>query len=465
MENSKSNKTYGIVFKDKIGYAMGDAACALSFSLIGSYLQMFYTDVLYISTTKIMVLFMVARVWDAINDPLWGMFIDKKSAGKNGKFRPYLRWLSVPVGICAVLMFTKIPGLTDNQYLIYAYVTYIGYGMMYTAINIPYGSLASVITTDEGERSSLSVFRSIGAGLGGLPSQILLPLMVYSTVAGTDVLDGNKLTIGVACMSVLGVIAYNFCYKNTKERVVHTQPQVAVKNKMGKTIFRLFTNRAFVSLCVASMLLIALQQYNATLYNYLFKSYFERPELYTLVTIFTYLPMAVLIPFASKMVKRWGKKELCGWGAVFSVFANLGLYLLHTESVVVFFAMCFLSGLGISFFTLEVWAIVTDLVDYQETLTGKREEGIVYASFSFTRKLGQAIAGVLGTGVLGLIGYDAHNITDEVIEKMYDAATIVPTILALGMAISLVFFFPLTKKKLGEIYSKKAQISTESDSE
>lgn len=441
--------------KDKMGYALGDAACCLTFSLIGAYLQMFYTDVLYISASKIVILFLVARIWDAINDPIWGAIIDRRPAGKNGKFKPYLRWLSFPLAVATILMFTKIPGLTENQYLIYAYVTYIGYGMLYTAINIPYGSLASVITTDENERSSLSIFRSIGAGIGGLPSTVLLPLMVYSEVAGSQVLDSTKLVIGVTAMSLLSVVAFNLCYKYTVERVQRAATiQGTNKADFKKTLIQLCKNRAFVSLCLASMFLIAMQQYVQTLYNYLFKDYFERPELYFMVTVFTYLPMAVLIPMAGKLVKRWGKKELCGLGAAFSAIANLALFVLQTDSVVVFFSMCFLSGLGISFFTLEVWAIVTDLVDYHAKLTGKKEEGVLYAVFSFTRKLGQTIAGTLGAGVLGLIGYDATNITDDVVDKMYDVATLIPALLVLAMAILLIFVFPLSKKKLAEIYSR-----------
>lgn len=458
MEKSiESTKTYGIQFKDKMGYAMGDAAGAFSFALIGSFLQLFYTDVLLIDAGKLVLLFLVSKVWDAVNDPIWGALIDRRNPTKNGKFRPYLRWLSFPLAVATVLMFVKIPGLSENQYLIYAYITYIGYGMIYTGINIPYGSLASVITSDESERSSLSVFRSIGGGLGGLPSQILLPLLVYSAVLGSDtkVLDGTKLVIGVAVLSICSVISYNICYKYTVERITRVQNNDGPKPDLRKTLLSLIKNRAFVALCFASMFLIAMQQYNLTLYNYLFINYFQKPQLYTVVTIVTYRPMVMLIPLVSKMVKRWGKKELCGLGAILSVFANVGLMLIKTESIPVFLIFCFISGLGINFFVLEVWAMVTDLVDYHEKRTGMREEGVLYAVFSFARKLGQGLAATLGSLVLSLIGYDATNITDTVIEKMYMVATVVPTILVAGMAFFIVVVFPLNKKKLAEIYSKQ----------
>lgn len=164
---SEKSLTHGIKFKDKIGYAMGDMGGLLTFSLIGAFQNKFYTDVLHIQPAKIVVLILVARLWDAINDPIWGAFIDSRKPTKQGKFRPYVFWFSIPLAVSAVLMFTVIPNLSEAKYLLFAYITYILYGMMYTCVNIPYGSLASVVTDDEKERSSLSMWRSIGAGLCG----------------------------------------------------------------------------------------------------------------------------------------------------------------------------------------------------------------------------------------------------------------------------------------------------------
>lgn len=459
-------RTYGIGLGDKIGYAFGDAAGVMTFALVGSFLQMFYTNVLLIDERKVMVLFIIARLWDAINDPMWGSFIDKRGGGKNGKFRPYLRWFSTPLAIFGILMFVKIPGLTETQYLIYAYVTYIGYGMLYTVVNIPYGSMASVITTDLQERSALSMFRSVGAGLGGLPAQILLPLFVYTTVTLSEVdergnpitkkiLHGDKLLVGVVILGVISVIVYQFCYKMTKERVV-SPPNTEKKVKTTKTIKALFKNRPFIALCIASMLLIAVQQFTQTAYNYLFLDYFQKPKLYSLVTVFTYLPMALLLPVLQKIVRRFGKKEVCAVGMALSFLANLALWLISTESVVVFFALCFVSGLGMTFFVLEVWALVTDVIDYHEILSGQRDEGTSYAFFSFTRKLGQTIAGVLGTGILTFAGYDPENVTGEAVKKLYSASTALPAAMCLVMAVTLGVLYPLTKKKLQEMQEKKS---------
>lgn len=460
-------KTYGIGLRDKVGYALGDAAGLLTFALVGSFLQMFYTNVLVIDPDKVMTLFIAARLWDAVNDPIWGAIVDKRGGGKNGKFRPYLRRFSLPLALFGVLMFVKIPGLSETQYLIFAYVTYIGYGMLYTIVNIPYGSMASVITTDLQERSALSMFRSIGAGFGGLPAQILLPLFVYKTVEklvtnpdGTQqlkkvqVLEGNKLLLGVIILGVLSVVVYQLCYKMTTERV-QSLPGTEKKVNVGKTVKSLFKNRPFIALCLASMLLIATQQFTQTAYNYLFLDYFQKPKLYALVTVFTYLPMALLLPVLQKIVRRFGKKEICAAGMVLSFAANFVLWLIGTKSVVVFFALCFLSGLGMTFFVLEVWALVTDVIDYQEILSGQRDEGTSYAFFSFTRKLGQTIAGILGTKILVFAGYDPTNVTAAATEKLYNLSTVLPAVMCLVMAVSLDILYPLTKKKLQEMHEAK----------
>ena len=122
---SEKSLTHGIKFKDKIGYAMGDIGGLLTFSLIGAFQNKFYTDVLHIQPAKIVVLILVARLWDAINDPIWGAFIDSRKPTKQGKFRPYVFWFSIPLAVSAVLMFTVIPNLSEAKYLLFAYITYI----------------------------------------------------------------------------------------------------------------------------------------------------------------------------------------------------------------------------------------------------------------------------------------------------------------------------------------------------
>ncbi|MDE5604476.1 MAG: glycoside-pentoside-hexuronide (GPH):cation symporter [Eubacterium sp.] len=464
----ENSLTHGIKFKDKLGYAMGDMGGLLTFSLIGAFQNKFYTDVLHISPAKIMVLILVARLWDAINDPIWGAFIDSRKPTRHGRFRPYIFWFSIPLAVSAVLMFTIIPNLDEAKYLLFAYVTYILYGMMYTAVNIPYGSLASVVTDDEKERSSLSMWRSIGAGIGGLPGTILLPMIVYTTTIGADgtkiqTLNGTKLTIGVLILSVISVAIYFGHYKLTKERIAPPKKQKSNYNAF-KTISDLVKNRPFVMLCLASMLLIAFQFYYQSTYTYLFADYYHSAGLYSMVTICTYLPMAILIPIMNKLIDKFGKKELCAYGLAFAAIVSFILFFIKTSNPYVFLVFTFFSGLGQTFLVLEVWALVMDVIDYHEIRTHRREEGTAYAFFSFTRKLGQTLAGVGLNALLAFISYDGEAsangqlLPQAVLDRLYNISTLVPAIALALMAVIIAFGYNLSKKKLAVLHTELEEI-------
>lgn len=459
-----NRQTHGIKAIDKIGYALGDMGGILTFSLVNSFLTMFYTDILGIATASITVLMLVARIWDAVNDPMWGAFLDSRRPTKHGRFRPYILGMSVPLAIAAFFMFFKIPGLSEKQYLIYAYVTYIIYGMMYTGVNIPYGSLASVITDDEIERSSLSMWRSVGAGVGGLPAQILLPLFVYSTVAGVGntakVLDSNKLSIAVGGLSLVTVITFFVHFKLTKERITISPNQAKSNYNLFRSVRMLMKNKPFIALCGVSMLLICFQMYTQTVYNYLFKNFYEKPGLYSIVTICTYLPMAMFLPVIGKLVRKFGKKEICSAGIAFAAVVNIVMYLFGFTALsanpYLFLVMTFLSGAGQTFLVLEIWAMVMDVIDYHELLSGRREESTAYSFYSFVRKLGQTAAGAGVPAILGIIGYDGKlsNQPAEVIEKLYGIATLVPAIILIALFVILFFGYKFSKKELEKMHAK-----------
>lgn len=476
---SELQATHGIKLKDKVGYALGDAGGLLTFSLIGSFLTVFYTDVLKIPFGQITVLMLVARIWDAINDPLWGAFIDSRKPTKWGRFRPYIFWFSIPLAVAAGLMFTKFDFIPESKYIVFAYITYIFYGMMYTAVNIPYGSLASVVTDDELERSSLSMWRSIGAGVGGLPGQILLPMFVYSVVRdakGNEVLDeagnvvkvlnGNVFTLAVIALAAFSILVYFLHFKLTKERVVLPAKQADKNYNLFKTIKDLFSNPPFVALCIVSMLLIAFQMYYQTAFNYLFKDYFAKPGLYAVVTVCTYGPMALFLPFMGKLIRKFGKKEICAVGLAFAAVVNILLFAIRgtalSHNPYVFLAFTFFSGMGQTFLVLEVWALVMDVIDYHELRTGRREEGTAYSLYSFTRKLGQTLAGVGVPLLLSLIGYDSDRVglgqSKEVLDKLYDMSTLVPAITLAVMSLILFFGYSLSKKKLATLHEELAEL-------
>lgn len=462
METSYISRTSGIGTRDKIGYAMGDLASLLVFGLVQSVLQKYYTDVLGIGVVSIMVMFIIARVWDAINDPLWGRIIDRIPPAPDGRYRRWLKTLAVPVALSAVLMFVKIPGLSEGGYLAYAYVTYILFGMLYTGINIPYGSLAQVITSDDRERSSLSVFRSIGSTFGAMPAMLLISFCYVKNANGTSVMSYGKILTGAAVIAALSVAAYLLCYRWTTERVP-TKPAPKEKGQTWKVIKLLLHSRPYMAVCLVGMLFLAAQMFSQSYNTYLFNYYFNAPGLSMMPTVCQYLPVAVIMLFAGKLGARFGRREVCAYGMLMAGVCNLALYLVGGTNVWMFLAVCLLSGVGNAFIFLLVWAIATDAIDYNEVSYGLHDEATSYAFFTFMRKLGQTIAAILVNMALLRIGYtdnvlNTANITGGTLDMMFTDSVLIPAVLYFLIFVILRFMYPLGREKIAQLQKEKEKL-------
>ena len=462
METSYISRTSGIDTRDKIGYAMGDLASLLVFGLVQSVLQKYYTDVLGIGVVSIMVMFIIARVWDAINDPLWGRIIDRIPPAPDGRYRRWLKTLAVPVALSAVLMFVKIPGLSEGGYLAYAYVTYILFGMLYTGINIPYGSLAQVITSDDRERSSLSVFRSIGSTFGAMPAMLLISFCYVKNANGTSVMSYGKILMGAAVIAALSVAAYLLCYRWTTERVP-TKPAPKEKGQTWKVIKILLHSRPYMAVCLVGMLFLAAQMFSQSYNTYLFNYYFNAPGLSMMPTVCQYLPVAIIMLFAGKLGARFGRREVCAYGMLMAGVCNLALYLVGGTNVWMFLAVCLLSGVGNAFIFLLVWAIATDAIDYNEVSYGLHDEATSYAFFTFMRKLGQTIAAILVNMALLRIGYtdnvlNTANITGGTLDMMFTDSVLIPAVLYFLIFVILRFMYPLGREKIAQLQKEKEKL-------
>ena len=464
MEESYISRTSGIRMKDKIGYAMGDVGSCLVFGLVQSVLQRFYTDILQIGIVNIMVMMIVARIWDAINDPIWGRLIDGAKVKQNGRYRRWIKYFAIPVAASAVLMFIRFEGLSPAGYLVYAYITYILFGMLYTCINIPYGSMAQVITSSDKERSSLSVFRSIGSTFGALPAMALISFYAVVGEKGNRHMDYTRTLTGVIVIAVLSIAAYFLCYAWSKERVSYT-PAPKQKGQTMKVIKTLLKSRPFVAVCIASMLFLAAQMFQTGYYSYLFDYYFESP-LFMVSQVCIYLPVAIVMFFASKLGNKFGRRDVCAYGVLFAAIVNFVLFLLHTENVYVYLAFCLMTGFGTAFIFLLVWALATDAIDYNEVKYRLHDEATSYSFYSFMRKLGQTVAAVLINSVLLNIGYtnnvlNEDNITKEVLDHMYNSSALIPAVLFLLVFLILRFVYPLSKKRVEELQIEKEKILRE----
>ena len=482
MDNNTSyiQKTSGLKAKDYIGYAFGDTACCLVFGLVTSLLQKFYTDVFLLNPLWIMIMMIIARIWDAVNDPIMGTICDTIKPHKSGRYKIWFLYAAIPLMVTAVLMFTKWPGLGNTPdhvgTFIYASITYILFGMAYTMLQIPYGSLANVVTTDEKERSKLSTYRAIGAGLGSLPV-IIIASFCYKTRLdsnGNPILGENGLKlqdmqatpvlIGAIVLSLVAGIMLLCAYKMNKERVqIVVSSEKKDKTKTIKTIKTLFKNRSFISISCVSMLVLASQTFTQSYYLYLFNDFFSKNWMNMVATMCTYAPMAIFILFIPKMIRKFGKKEICAVGTAVSAIANIALALakpLMPECWWLFLILCFVSGSGQVFIVLQLWSMATDAIDEIEIKTGLREDGTAYAFFTFFRKIGLIIAAVAVNGALLAMNYITEKgacQTTDTLNKMYYMATIIPGVMFAIMSLILFFAYPLNKKKLQGLQVEKEE--------
>ncbi len=462
MANSIS-ATSGIKARDKIGYAMGDVASCLVFGLTQSVLNKYYTDVLEISVLSVMIMTIIARIWDAINDPIWGRLIDGAKPRSDGRYRRWINIFSVPVALATILMFADVRGFSAGGKLAFIYVTYILFGMLYTCINIPYGSLAQVITSDDKERSSLSVFRSIGSTFGAMPAMVLASICYVKLADGTSQMDYKKVFIGVVVISVLSVLAYLLCYAWSKERV-ESRPDPREKGQTMKVIKTLLKSRPFMAVSVASMLFLAAQMFGQGYNAYLFDHYFHKTGLTMLPTVFQYLPVAVIMFFASRLGNKFGRREVCSYGILLAAVFYIALFVLAlfgVTNVWLYLAACLASGVGTAFIFLLIWVMAGDAIDYNRVTFGLNDEATSYAFYSFMRKLGQTVATILINVPLLRIGYEGsklktEGLTDAALQRMYNSSVMIPAVLFLLVFLILRFAYPLNKKAVEELQVKKA---------
>ena len=447
-KNLTSVKPFGM--GDKVGYMFGDFGNSLLFNFIGSYLLVFYTDAFGISAAAVGTLMVVSRVWDAINDPIMGVIVDKRKAGKNGKFRPYLKYMGIPLGIFTVLTFLVIPNMPQGMKLPYAYITYIGFGMAYTAINIPYGSLASVMTNDPVQRTELSTWRNISSIFAMIPLMVLTPKLVFDA---SDAVSPKGFLIAAVLYVIIANIGYRLCYKMTTERIINEVKEDAPKASLGETLKTLGKNKALIGLILSSLGTLTAMFLPNALNAYLFKDYFQAPGLLSLAGLLPMVGTFLAIPVTGKLVAKFGKKNIAIYSGIVSIAAYVVLVLFPTKNPMLYIALITVSGFGTALYGMIVWALVGDVIDYQEYLSGKREEGIVYATYSLSRKLVQAIVGSIGGFALAAIGYQSGAATQapEVAESIRTIITVVPLIGFIFGTVCLKFVYNLSNKTLNEV--------------
>ena len=454
MNQTKEVKPFGI--KDKLGYMMGDFGNDFTFILSTMLLTKFYTDVMGVSAAVVGTIMMLARFVDAFTDVTMGRICDRSKVTPNGKFKPWILRMCVPVALASFLMYQSgLSGLPTGVKIVYLAITYLLWGSFtYTGINIPYGSMASAISADAGDRQSLSTFRTMGGMLAGMVIGVGLPLIAYEKIDGKETLIGSKVTLAAGIFSILAIVCYLLCYKLVTERVVVESTQEGKGTSVGQMLKNAVKNRALISIVVASIVMLLAQLTMQNMAAYIFPDYYNNAAAQSASTMMMMVGMIVAAVVAKPLANKFGKAEVSVVSNLFAAIVMVVLWIIRPESVWVYCGLQMLCWLGLGVFSMVCWALITDVIDYSEIKNGVREDGSVYALYSFARKLGQALAAGLSGWLLTAIGYSSEAAAegmvqaDSVLSGIYNISTLIPAVGFGLLAAVLWFWYPLHKKQV-----------------
>jgi GPH family glycoside/pentoside/hexuronide:cation symporter len=411
------------------------------------FLLYFYTDVFGISAVAAGTMFLVTRIWDAVNDPIMGFIADRTDT-RWGKFRPYLLWFAIPFGVLGVLMFTT-PDLGSTGKLIYAYVTYTLMMMIYTVINVPYSALMAVITPNSKDRTVVSTFRFVLAFVGMFIVQYSVLKMVEVFGGGNEAL-GWQISIGV--LSGLAVVLFLITFATTKERV---HPPKGQKNPLAKDIADLLSNKPWLLIGGATVFQLTFLVMRGGSIMYYFEYFIQDQEvaLFGQLRSFSFKELAtafmlggtILTILGAIMTNRFTK--LLGKSNTYAGFLLLSammtglVYFLEPHHIVPLFILQLITSFCVGPVAVLQWAIYTDTADYSEWKKGRRATGLIMAASLFALKLGVALGGAFLAWTLAGHGYQPNvQQTPEALQGIRLGMSMYPALIAIAGAVLMVFY-------------------------
>ncbi|SFK86352.1 glycoside/pentoside/hexuronide:cation symporter, GPH family/glucuronide carrier protein [Lachnospiraceae bacterium KH1T2] len=435
-------KEYKIGAQKYFAYGLGNFASQLSWTMVSTYLAVFYTDVFGLTTGAVAILFLVAKIWDGINDPMMGEIMEHTHS-KWGRFRPYIVIGAPLLVIFTILTFT-VPNFDSPYKLIYAYVTYIGLGMIYTMTNVPYQGLPAVMTTDGGKINRLMTSQMMGMVLGMIILNLgTLPLV--NLLGGGDQKIGYQYT--AALFAVLALPMFWYCAAQCKETVVvHKEHQVPVKESMKLILGN--RNLMMVVLYTIANMTAMMGRIGVAVYFYMYVV-----KDFRFITLFMMMQMlvgAVVMPFSPRVIERHGKKAVVYFSLIVQAAALL-IMAFGPKTNIPFLIVCHILY-GSGYIAGPCGSIMLcESLDEMDLKTGVRTDGTAFSLNGLGSKIGSAVGSALGVAVIGWFGYKAGGeITPTVSLGINVAVNIVPACIFL-LGIIPVAIYSLDEKKVPEI--------------
>lgn len=447
----KEKRKFGVI--DQIGYVFGDMGGSFVNLYVDAFFLTFCTYVLGIKATWMGSLFLFARLWDAVNDPIIGSFPDRWQIGKSGdKFKPYIKIAMIPLAVSGLLCFTDVSSWSSLAKHGWVILAYLAYGMSYTGTSMPFGSMAAVITNDPIERTKLSRARAIGGTIVGIGALSLVPQFVFNKSG--EVVPSGFFKVAVV-FGALSLISYYLLLKLTTERVRQTKVE-GQKFNYGKVLKGVLKNRPMLGVMLATVGSLLYITGNGQLSSYLYKEFYHAPQVLSLVSLVNVPIMLVFFPVIPKLSQKFGKRNVILTCSGYNLIISTVLFLVPIQNVYVFLVLNTLAVSGQTAFTMLIWAFVTDCIDYSEFQTGERSDGSLYSIYTFSRKIGSTLASTIASFSLGAIGYVSgiQSQAPEIANHIRSLCTSIPVITCVLELIGIGLVYNLTKEKTEEMYTE-----------
>ncbi len=468
-------QTKKISVLEKIGYSLGDLAANLVFQTLITYLAFFYTDIYGLKNNDASLVMLVVGLSAAfLINPIVGALADRTNS-KWGKFRPWILYTSIPLGVMALLAFTT-PDFSYKGKVIYAAVTYTLLLMLYAANNLPYSALSGVITGDMAQRNSISSIRFVAVMFAQFFVQVfMLPIIIF---AG----KGDKaagIEIVMTWLAIIGTLMLLITFFTTRERIV---PTIEQKSSLKEDLSDLTKNKPWIIMLLVTILVFVTLAMKGGSYVYYFNNFVDESTLAVVISPITdflssiginffsadpssagfglfnaggIIFMLVGIGISKKLADKYGKRDVFKLFLFVSTLFILGFYFFSPKSVVLMFCSQILHGFFYGITIPILWAMIADVADYSEWKNNRRATAIIFSAMMVGLKAGLSIGGALVAWILGLYGYvnkDDVAVGQEILqpETVSQGAKMLVSVYAsipFLIAVVLLLFYEINKKK------------------
>lgn len=463
-----------ISFIEKVGYSLGDLAANLVFQTLITYLAYFYTDIYGLNNTDASIIMLTVGLIAAfVFNPIIGVLADRTNS-KWGKFRPWILYTAIPLGVVAFLAFST-PHFEYKGKLIYAAVTYTLLLLLYAGSNLPYSALSGVITGDMSERNSISSYRFVAVMFAQFFVQVfMLPIIEYA--GGGDKAVGIETVM--SWLAIVGTIMLLITFLTTKERIV---PSPAQKSSLKDDLSDLSKNRPWLIMLTLTVLVFITLAMKGGAYVYYFNNYVDKEALsqfispvLTACTQFGFnffgtdpvsagfglfnaggiIFMIVGISLSTKLANKYGKRDVYKYGLLVATVFVLIFVFFKPDNILLMFSSQILHGFTYGITIPILWAMIADVADYSEWKSKRRATGIIFSAMMVGLKAGLSIGGALVAWILGLYGYISKEcgiVGQEIVQpdSVADGARMLVSVfpaIPFLLGVGLLFFYVIDKK-------------------